>query len=280
MFNSTLDELNQIKIEKLYSDSDGITISRIESGRNQSEISDNNVFSCILKDIKKQQNERIKENYKNRQINFMRENLSDLEIAMSVLENPEKATKNKLILLYEENIKGKRKNEIDKKHFVKFLDIIIYNNEMNTYMIKKIDTKLKGYIENLEGIKDEKLSEDEKVRIANKVFDYYYENLGKFTRLIHQITKFINDNVKSLEQKDIYFSTLRSTLSENELLTVFYFAFHSKRGSGLKQQLTNKTNLFGHDEELPLDESEELQHFKKSSLIYNEEDIKEMRKCQ
>lgn len=121
------------------------------------------------------------------------------------------------------------------------------------------------------------LAESEKKEIIQSIYNKKYINLGNYFRMFHRVIKYINNNVKEIEIKKDYLGFLRAMLSEDELLLIFYNAFYTKRGSGLKEELMY-TSFFGSIKDLDTTESF-TQHFNKSLLLWEEADINLMKEC-
>ena len=64
-------------------------------------------------------------------------------------------------------------------------------------------------------------------------------------------------------------------VNEKEMIVIFYNAFYSIRGAGLKEQL-EFTDFFGKGKDLPLDSNLEAQHFNKNLLLWEKSDINKM----
>ena len=64
-----------------------------------------------------------------------------------------------------------------------------------------------------------------------------------------------------------YIGIIRALFSEKELLVIFYNAFYTDKGQGMRDQLKN-TNFFGEEKDLPLDSQDDLQHFINKNLIF------------
>lgn len=116
----------------------------------------------------------------------------------------------------------------------------------------------------------------DKQEIINNVSDHYYSDMAAYFRLTHRIIKYVNDNVENKEEALNYFGFFRATMDEIELLVLFYNSFFSKRGVGLKKQLSG-TSFFGENGELG-ENNNFIQHFSKEKLIWGNNDLEIMRK--
>ncbi len=81
------------------------------------------------------------------------------------------------------------------------------------------------------------------VIVEEKISDKH-DILGNYFRVFHRTLKFINHNFNG-EEKDEYIGDLRGVLSEFELLSLYYNAFYTRRGLGMKKEFENQTNFFG-----------------------------------
>lgn len=95
----------------------------------------------------------------------------------------------------------------------------------------------------------------------------YYKIIGSYFRLVHRITKYINDNVSGEDIKKNYIGFLRANINQEEMLTIFYNAAYTTRGEGLLHEL-QKTTFFGDEEDINRD-----QHFDKKALFWESDDI-------
>lgn len=119
------------------------------------------------------------------------------------------------------------------------------------------------------------LSLKQKKKIIEISLEKHYGEIGNYFRIFHRVIKFINENVKDLDAKGNYIGFLRSMVNEKEMIVIFYNAFYSIRGAGLKEQL-EFTDFFGKGKDLPLDSKLEAQHFNKKLLLWEKSDIDEM----
>ena len=122
------------------------------------------------------------------------------------------------------------------------------------------------------------LSDEQRKIIVEFSLNEHYGIIGNYFRTFHRIIKFVNENVKDQQTKANYIGFIRAMLNEKEMLVIYYNAFYTDRGKGLGKQL-KLTNFFGTINDLPIEKSEEAQHFNKGSLLWGGYDIEMMRSC-
>lgn len=95
----------------------------------------------------------------------------------------------------------------------------------------------------------------------------YYKFIGSYFRLVHRITKYINDNVSDEDIKKNYIGFLRANINQEEMVIIFYNAAYTTRGEGLLHEL-KKTTFFGTEKDIKRN-----QHFDKTALFWESDDI-------
>ena len=243
-----------------------------------------NLFSTILEEIPEQIQKDKQEKYIFKQKKYVLENLDRIKLAYHQLN-----TENDYFILLESQKRSLNNipQSLDSFSFsnfiTQFLDLNsspngIVNDNLKLIYDNQDDDLGKIYCELMQLPQDE-LTYDEKRKSCTKVISYYYDSLGNYFRLVHRIFKFLNKNIEGdIDRKLEYIGILRALFSEKELLVIFYNAFYTDKGQGMRAQLKN-TNFFGEKEDLPLDSQDELQHFLHKNLIFKIEDIIFMRKC-
>lgn len=121
-------------------------------------------------------------------------------------------------------------------------------------------------------------SNEDRVSIVTAAYSSQYFIYGNYFRIFHRVVKYVNENVKDLESKKNYIGFLRAMINEKEMLVIFYNAFYTPRGKGLKKQI-KKTNFFGDINDLNV-EGDYTQHFDKSLLLWEDEDLKLIKECE
>lgn len=114
-----------------------------------------------------------------------------------------------------------------------------------------------------------------KAAIENSI-NGYYSSIDSFFSMILRILNYVHANVDEEENEGLkrdYISFLRANISETQLVILYYFAFYTDRGTILKKELL-ETAFFGEQNELISFDS--AYFFKKESLIWGEEDLKNM----
>lgn len=243
-----------------------------------------NLFSTILEEIPEQIKVDKQKKYIFKQKNYVLDNLDRIKLAYGHLN-----TDSDYFALLEN-----QKNSLD--HLPQPLDHYSFSNFVNKFL--DLDSRTNGIVnEDLKSIYDnqdedlgkiycelmqlpqDELTYEEKRASCTKVISYYYDYLGNYFRLVHRIFKFLNTNIEGdIDRKLEYIGILRALFSEKELLVIFYNAFYTDKGQGMRDQLKN-TNFFGKKEDLSLDPQDDLQHFLHKNLIFEVEDIKFMREC-
>lgn len=248
-------------------------------------ISDEDVFKNIIMNIKYKKEAYIRNEQIKRQVEYIKEK-KDWLFSIIKAEFPKENQHEYMSLPYYYYNEFEEKKELDTDDYRKILacftdrsDYPYNGKEYKSQLVKMTGTNLNDYLLGLGKINETELNEDEITSICNKVFDYFYKDVGHFCRLFHRIVKFVNDNVKDSNSKSNYFGMLRAILSEDELLVIFYNSFYSDKGKGLSKQLVNQTKFFGDENDLPNDTNSELQHFSKNSLVFFEVDLKNMKSC-
>ncbi|ANY14185.1 hypothetical protein BCY75_09355 [Latilactobacillus curvatus] len=120
------------------------------------------------------------------------------------------------------------------------------------------------------------IPEDDKKTIVS---DFLSKNeFGSFFRTVHRIIKIIlNFSVlKRSTTINKYLGILRTQLSEEQLILLFYNAEYTKRGEKFKN-IVSKVNLWGDSDELDTSDNKEPTHFKSSALIWPDSDLKILR---
>jgi len=79
-------------------------------------------------------------------------------------------------------------------------------------------------------------------KCIEEIISGHHAKLGNYFRLLHVNLKYINDN---FENKEDHIRLIRALLSEQELFLIYYNAFYTERGLGMKKQLQKSTNFFG-----------------------------------
>ncbi|MFS1088317.1 putative phage abortive infection protein [Enterococcus casseliflavus] len=181
-----------------------------------------------------------------------------------------------------ENIKCKRFSESTRTNIYN-LDALISELKFNSeiyffdYESKSI---LKKYTENLQrytypsNLHLLELSY-KKSAIENSI-NGYYSSIDSFFSMILRILNYINQNVDKEENERLkkdYLSFLRANISETQLVILYYFAYYTDRGAKMKKELL-ATSFFGEQDELST--FDKALFFQKKSLIWGEEDLKNM----
>lgn len=181
-----------------------------------------------------------------------------------------------------ENIKCKRFSESTRTNIYN-LDALISELKINSeiyffdYESKSI---LKKYTENLQrytypsNLHLLELSY-KKSAIENSI-NGYYSSIDSFFSMILRILNYINQNVDKEENERLkkdYLSFLRANISETQLVILYYFAYYTDRGAKMKKELL-ATSFFGEQDELST--FDKALFFQKKSLIWGEEDLKNM----
>lgn len=115
-----------------------------------------------------------------------------------------------------------------------------------------------------------------KAAIENSI-NGYYSSIDSFFSMILRILNYIHENVDDEENEGLkkdYISFLRANISEIQLVILYYFAFFTGRGTTLKNELL-ETSFFGEQNELS--SFDEAYFFQKNSLIWGEEELKNMK---
>lgn len=99
---------------------------------------------------------------------------------------------------------------------------------------------------------------------------------GIYFRTIHRILKIILDFSDSETVLNKYCGILRTQLSENHLMILFYNAEYADRGKKFKD-LVKTMNLWGDSEELDTDNNSDVIHFTTSNLIWKDKDLEILR---
>lgn len=116
-----------------------------------------------------------------------------------------------------------------------------------------------------------------KVAIENSI-NGYYASIDSFFSMILRILSYIHANVDEEENEGLkrdYISFLRANISEIQLVILYYFAYYADRGATLNNELL-ETSFFGEQDELS--SFDKAYFFQKESLIWGEEDLKNMQK--
>lgn len=119
---------------------------------------------------------------------------------------------------------------------------------------------------------------EDRVNVVTAAYSSQYFIYGNYFRIFHRVVKYVNENVKDIDSKKNYIGFLRAMINEKEMLVIFYNAFYTPRGKGLKEQL-KKTNFFGDIKDLNV-KGDYTQHFDKSLLLWEDEDLKLIKECE
>ncbi|AUX11485.1 hypothetical protein C0213_03395 [Latilactobacillus sakei] len=114
------------------------------------------------------------------------------------------------------------------------------------------------------------ISETEKKEIIEKIL--LDNKHGIYFRTVHRILKIILDFSNSDKVINKYCGILRTQLSENHLMILFYNAQYTDRGKKFKS-LVKKMNLWGDKEELDTSINSDTIHFATSNLIWKDTDL-------
>lgn len=118
------------------------------------------------------------------------------------------------------------------------------------------------------------LTQEQKRMVIDKILsDNQY---GVFFRTVHRIIKIISSFSHRNKLRRKYCGILRTQLSEQQLLLLFYNAEYSKRGKKFKKIVKN-LNLWGDLNEIPSEPELEPTHFARKSLIWPKDDIEILR---
>ncbi|MDG2980877.1 putative phage abortive infection protein, partial [Latilactobacillus curvatus] len=166
-----------------------------------------------------------------------------------------------------------------KQEAIPFVDLI---NDLcdkfpeNLDHLKNIETRMHAAFSSENVHLKTEISEKEKREIISSFLSR--NEFGSFFRTIHRIIKIILSFSILKRPKTInkYLGILRTQLSEEQLLLLFYNAEYTKRGEKFKKNVSN-VNLWGDLDELDTSDDKEPTHFKSSALIWPENDLKILR---
>lgn len=243
-----------------------------------------NLFSTILEEIPEQIKKDKQIKYIFKQKKYVLDNLDRIKRAYDQLNNEHDYF---ILLEHQKQFLNNLPQPLDPSSFTyfitQFLDLNsspngIVNENLKIIYDNQNEDLGKIYCELMQLPQDE-LTYEEKRMSCTKVISYYYDSLGNYFRLVHRIFKFLNKNIeRDIDRKLEYIGILRALFSEKELLVIFYNAFYTDKGQGMRDQLKN-TNFFGEEKDLPLDSQDDLQHFINKNLIFEIDDIIFMREC-
>lgn len=114
---------------------------------------------------------------------------------------------------------------------------------------------------------------EQKNLIIEKGLRKYYGQTGKYFRMVHRIVKYINNNVRDIDQRTNYIGFLRAMVNEKEIVILYYNSFFTNRGDGLGKEI-QKTKFFGDEKDL---EKGKISHFSDDLLLWVDEDLEKMR---
>ncbi|MDB1690192.1 putative phage abortive infection protein [Enterococcus casseliflavus] len=178
----------------------------------------------------------------------------------------------KKILKFEEILKAQEREELGN------IDYFFKHTEHQAKFEMKIDlpNDFKKLIDSLDKYyrSDDYLCLPSKKRILaiDNSINSHYSLVGSYFRLVHSITKYINDNVIEEDIKKNYISFLRSNMNQREILTIFYNAAYTTRGQDLLYEL-NRIAFFGNKEDI-----DRNRYFNKSALFWELDDVNLMLK--
>lgn len=178
-------------------------------------------------------------------------------------------------------------NVVDYNNFYEAITILnkIYDNVFNSNIYSKIHkdnneiiNQFRLLYNQMNKIIPPDLSREQRKTIVESSLREHYGIIGNYFRTFHRIIKFVNENVKDGTTKANYIGFIRAMINEREMLVIYYNAFYTNRGKGLGEQLIF-TNFFGTLNDLPIEDTEDAQHFNKNSLLWGKYDIEVMRGC-
>lgn len=130
------------------------------------------------------------------------------------------------------------------------------------------------------------INKKDKENIISEIFSrpLYFQELANYLRLFHRMVKFIMTSELEISEKKQYLGILRSLLSPDELLVIFYNTFYSNRGVNLKAQLKPKneyTEFFASSEDIDIfnknvpdtEDKIDLPFFSYDKLIFKDDDL-------
>ncbi|WP_429972554.1 putative phage abortive infection protein [Enterococcus sp. AZ040] len=178
----------------------------------------------------------------------------------------------KKILKFEEIVKAQEREELGN------IDYFFKNIEQQAIFYLKIDlpNDFKKLIDSLDRYYRSNdylcLSSENRILAIDNSINLHYSLVGSYFRLVHSITKYINDNVIEEDIKNNYISFLRANMNQREILTIFYNAAYTTRGQELLYEL-NKISFFGNEEDISRN-----RFFDKSALFWELDDVNLMLK--
>jgi len=178
----------------------------------------------------------------------------------------------KKILKFEEIVKVQEREELGN------IDYFFKNVEQQAIFYLKIDlpNDFKKLIDSLDRYYRSNdylcLSSENRILAIDNSINLHYSLVGSYFRLVHSITKYINDNVIEEDIKNNYISFLRANMNQREILTIFYNAAYTTRGQELLYEL-NKITFFGNEEDISRN-----RFFDKSALFWELDDVNLMLK--
>ena len=218
-------------------------------------------------------------------ISLIKKDISELILTHDEVSSPHEISSLYLLQSYLKHSESELKDDLEKKNFenvLKYLKNLIMSisdtgkfssdsdiPNVNFYKLKKLyyDIDYMDYPE---------LTREQKKAVVESVLNKYYNDIGNYFRIFHRIIKFVNENVQDEKSKANYIGFLRAMLNEKEMLVIYYNAFYSERGKGLGEQL-ELINFYGGVDDIPIEGNKDAQHFNKSSLLWEKDDIKKMR---
>ena len=215
-----------------------------------------NLFSTILEEIPDQIEKGKYTKYIFKQKKYILDNLDKIKLAYRSLDPKQEHF---VTLGTQQNKLNALSQQSDDFSFSEFITDFL-NIDFDTIPNGIVDDDLKLLYDNqdeylgkvyceLMQLPQDELTYKEKREICTKVISNYYDSLGNYFRLVHRIFKFLNKNIdKDNNRKLEYIGILRALFSEKELLVIFYNAFYTDKGQGMRDQL-KKTNFFGKEED-------------------------------
>lgn len=187
-------------------------------------------------------------------------------------------------LIYQPSEENLRK--VNKDFFDSYSD---FYNEERLQIMKDVDTQ--KHLLTLQYEYKERYAKD----LINELGDKYHKYLGTYFRTFYVVVDFvINNNTLNIDEKKKYLRILRSLLSSQELIAIFYNANYYHRGVKTRELLTKENMHFFASEEdvakveeylsknkknstIPESEKLELTYFNYQHLYFNELDFSKLK---
>lgn len=126
-----------------------------------------------------------------------------------------------------------------------------------------IQQKEKDFYKNLFGIEMDEVLTKEREKLVESSIDF--TRYGQFFRTVHRIVKLLLD--RSTEEQQKYIGILRTQLSEEQLVLLYYNAEYTQRGKKFKENVNNM-DLWGDKKELRITPP---MHFNNELLVWSDD---------